>query len=101
MVQLNPRALRYCFTLADFADLIDGLDVAQVGPGEPGATRVARIAAAAAARRGLVVPRAAEQSDILDPVNQGPAQFARMASDIERALRPGVRALELPIGHRP
>ncbi|MDN5790607.1 MAG: hypothetical protein L0H25_07055, partial [Micrococcales bacterium] len=77
-----------------------GLDVAEVGPMEPGATRVARIAAAAAARRGLVVPRSAAQSDIIDPVNQGPAQFARMANAVERVLPPIARALRQPIERR-
>lgn len=101
VVQLNPKALRYCFTLGDFADLVDGLGLDEVGEGEAGATPVARVAAAAAARRGLVAPRTAAESDIVDPVNQGPAQFARMADDIERALPSVVRALELPIGHRP
>lgn len=100
VVQLHPKALRYCFTLGDFADLLDGLDVEQVGPDWPGQTQVARIAAAAAARRGLVPPRPAAQSDILDPVHQGPAQFARMAQLIDRALTPVVQALSQPSEHR-
>lgn len=101
VVQLNPKALRYCFTIGDFADLVDGLDLDEVTAGEAGAPPVAQVAAAAAARRGLVAPRTAVESDILDPVNQGPAQFARMADDIERLLPSVVRALEMPIRHRP
>lgn len=91
VVQLSPRALRYCFTLGDFADLVDSLQLEDAVPAESGTTRVARIAAAAAARRGSVAPRTAEQSDIPDPFHQGPAQFARMAGDIERVLSPVVR----------
>ena len=47
-----------------------------------------------------VAEKIPEQSDILDPFTQGPSQFARMASDIERVLPPVARALGQTIGHR-
>ena len=93
VVQLHPKALRYCFTWADFADLVDGLDAAGIGRPGPDQTWVAHVAAVAAARRGTIPPRSKEESDILDPYGRGPEKFYLMAEQIEKSLAPIVAVL--------
>ena len=93
VVQLHPKALRYCFTWADFADLVDGLDAAGLGRPGPDQTWVAHVAAVAAARRGTIPPRSKEEADILDPYGRGPEKFYLMAEQIEKSLAPIVAVL--------
>ncbi|MDN5797010.1 MAG: low molecular weight phosphatase family protein [Intrasporangium sp.] len=97
VAQLHAKALRYCFTWADFADLVDGLDPDGLGRPAPGQTWVSHVASLAAARRGTVPPRSKEQSDILDPYRLGSEEFSRMARQIEEDLPPIVAALSPPL----
>ena len=93
VVQLHPKALRYCFTWTDFADLVHGLEPAGYGRPGPDQTWVSHVAAVAAARRGTIPPRPREESDILDPYGRAPEEFYLMAEQIEEGLAPIVAVL--------
>ncbi|MFQ6171913.1 low molecular weight phosphatase family protein [Oryzobacter sp. R7] len=83
--RLAPAALRRTLTLTDLADLLDGVSAQEVvDAGVPGSW-VRQVAAVAVSRRGLVAARQ-EAVDITDPIGQGPAVFARMATEVEAAL---------------
>jgi protein-tyrosine phosphatase len=86
-VRVNPKVLRRTFTLGAFADLVRDADLASASSDtdadQPWARRLAEIALR---RRGLFRARPAEEADIPDPYQRGPAAYAIMASEIERAL---------------
>ena len=86
-VRVNPKVLRRTFTLGEFADLVRDADLASpasdIDADQPWARRLAEIALR---RRGLFRARPAEEADIPDPYQRGPAAYAIMASEIERAL---------------
>lgn len=104
---MHPPALRYVFTVGDFADLVRDLPEGEVlHEAEPGRSAgpddwfgegsayvdghepswVARVASAAARRRGLTLPRPAAIVDLTDPYRRGDAEFVRMAAQVEQAL---------------
>ena len=96
VVQYYPKALAYTFTWGDFVDLIDGLDAADFGEAAPGESWVAHVATVAASRRGVVLPRPVEETDIPDPYRQDAKAFARMADSVEAGLPSIVAALTAP-----
>lgn len=93
VVQYFPKALAYTFTWGDFADLVAGLDTRRLAESSVGLSWVSRVAAEAAARRGVVLPRAKSQTDILDPYRQDSVAFTRMARRVEVGLSDIVAAL--------
>lgn len=96
VVQYYPKALAYTFTWGDFVDLIDGLDAADLGEAVPGESWVSHVAALAASRRGVVLPRPIEETDIPDPYRQDTKAFATMADSVEAGLPSIVAALTPP-----
>jgi protein-tyrosine phosphatase len=88
-VRLHPRALRYAFTLTEFARLIDRP--------EPDATDAALtpggLVAAAARRRGGSQPVAAELDDIEDPIGLPQEVYDEVGARIAEAAEVLVRAL--------
>ena len=95
VVQLQPRALRYTFALADFHDL-----AAEMPPGTGSSplatdddTLVTRIVDGAASRRGRLHPRRGEDADIVDPYRQSAAVFDQMARQVTALLPPVIATM--------
>ncbi|GAA4174845.1 low molecular weight phosphatase family protein [Gryllotalpicola koreensis] len=88
-VQLHPRALRYAFTLREFARLLGDPEVAATAPGlTPG-----ELVAAVAAHRGGAQPVAAEADDIRDPIGLPQAVYDEVGAEIAAAAEVAARAL--------
>jgi protein-tyrosine phosphatase len=95
----HPKALRYTFTLLDFADLVSDLPPETLaGASGPADARnhVRHVIAAAAARRGLRPPLAEEQADVADPFRLAEPAFARMSRQVLPAVRAVAAALARP-----
>lgn len=93
VVTLDPRALRCCFTVREFAALLDSADGDGVGHAESSREYVRRLAAAAAARRGFVVPLSDSEADIVDPYRRPDEVYDTMQAQILEAMPPIVAAL--------
>jgi protein-tyrosine phosphatase len=89
-VRLQPKALRYTFTLGDFSDLVRDVRLGFPADGESWVSYVARQAYAA---RGNVPPRDREDSDIVDPYRRPEYVYDQMVSQIEREIGPVIDAL--------
>lgn len=96
VVQYYPKALAYTFTWGDFVDLVASLEPEALGETAPGRSWVSHVAATAAQRRGVVLPRPVQETDIPDPYRRGRAAFARMADSVEFGLPSIVAALTPP-----
>lgn len=95
VVQLYPRALRYCFTWTDFADLVRGIGPAEFGLLGSDRTWAAHVSEVAAARRGTIPARSELKADIVDPYRRGTKRFSVMARQIDEGL-PSIVATLIP-----
>ena len=93
--RLHPAALNRVQTLRDLADLLEGVTPGDVVSLGARGDWVRQVVAAAAARRPLV-PARQETVDITDPIGASPDVFARMAMEVEAALKPVVAVLRGP-----
>jgi protein-tyrosine phosphatase len=85
VAQMHPKALRYAFTLREFADLVSDLprDVYQADdPGE----HVRALVLAAAGQRGMRPPLSDEDADIVDPYRREAVVFDTMSTQVMSAL---------------
>jgi len=95
IAELAPRAIRYTFTIREFARLISGvtdldLDEAAGLPADDIAGRFATLIDVAASQRGIVSPSAsADDDDVVDPYRQSDDTYAESA----RQLVPAVDAV--------
>ncbi|GAA4166194.1 hypothetical protein GCM10022286_30470 [Gryllotalpicola daejeonensis] len=89
-VELHPRALRYSFTLREFARLVGDL-----GPAESGARTPAELIGELAALRGGSSPAAAEDDDIRDPIGLPQEIYDEVGGEIADAARVAAEALLL------
>ena len=92
VAQLHPKALRYTFTLRDFADLVPDI------PRESYAAQDARVhvrglVEQAVERRGMRPPLSEEEADVVDPYRRDESAFAQMSAQIMAALPPVTSAL--------
>ncbi|MBO1755777.1 hypothetical protein [Allobranchiibius sp. CTAmp26] len=118
VVRTAPRGLRYVFAIDDFSDLVadapgavaptgavattddsllsgdstlsGGPPLSGLSSGSGGA--IGRLLALASSRRADVAARTGDDSGIEDPFQQGPAAYARMASQVSQVLPPIVAA---------
>jgi len=91
---LHPRALRYLFTLRDFADLAAHLDTAGLDPAPPQSqARLQSVVRAVAARRGLEPPLEETEADLVDPYRREDELFERMAGQVLEAAPAVIAAL--------
>ena len=93
--RLHPAALNRVQTLRDLADLLEGVTPGDVVSLGGRGDWVRQVVAAAVARRALV-PARQETVDITDPIGASPDVFARMATEVEAALKPVVGVLRGP-----
>lgn len=93
VVKTHPRALRYTFTVGDFADLAEHLPAEDLPSTDDGAQWVREITAALAAQRGLRPPREATEVDIVDPYLRSDATYQRMTDQVGALLPHLTRAL--------
>lgn len=93
VVKVYPRALRYTFTVGDFADLAEHLPAGDLPDTEDGAQWVREITATLAARRGLRPPRDAAEVDLADPYLRPEATYQRMTDQVSTLLPRVTRAL--------
>ncbi len=90
---LHPKALRYIFTLLDFAELAGRLDRDGLGDAPVGTQAwLQSVVRVVAARRGLEPPLEAAQADVVDPYRRADELFVQMADQISRAV-PAVAAV--------
>lgn len=99
VVQLQPKALKYTFAVADFSDLVDGINEVPAasggffGPADD--SYVARLVDYVGTRRTMTHPLDEDTADIPDPYRRGPEAFDLMVQRTD-ALLPGiVRVLKL------
>ena len=92
VASLQPRALRYGFTLGDFSDLAVGVNI-DTRPVHTAGSWVSHVARVVADRRGVVPPRSAKEVDIVDPYGRGDRAFSAMAQQVLAALPPVLRLL--------
>lgn len=92
VASLHPKALRYTFTLRDFAGLADQVpaEAAHAALAESG---LPGLVAAVAGRRGLTPPLTEEQADIVDPFRRADEVFDRMSEQVLSTLPQVVRVL--------
>jgi protein-tyrosine phosphatase len=85
---LHPRALRYVFTLRDFADLASAhLDLGELEAAPPQSrARLQSVVRAVAARRGVEPPLEASHADVVDPFRREDELFVRMARQVTDAM---------------
>ena len=94
VASLQPRALRYGFTLRDFSDLAVGLDIDFGTRGDhPTESWVGHVTRVVADRRGVVAPRNAVEMDIVDPYRREDRVAGAMARQVLAALPPVLRLL--------
>jgi protein-tyrosine phosphatase len=95
IAELAPRAIRYTFTIREFARLIGGvtdldLDDAAGLPAEDIAGRFATLVDVAGSQRGIVAPAlSADDDDVVDPYRRSDDTYAESA----RQLVPAVDAV--------
>ena len=93
---LHPKALRYTFTLLDFADLAQSLEVGAVAAAAPQTqARLAEVVRSVAARRGLNPPLDPVRADIVDPFRRQDEVFVQMAQQVTAAMPAVATALAL------
>lgn len=97
VVRVQPKALRFCFSLGDFSHLAQHIAPSQPEPGESWVAHVTRLVATV---RGSVPARSADESDIIDPYRRGDHFYDQMVSQIEREIGPVIDVL-VPRPHRP
>jgi protein-tyrosine phosphatase len=85
VAQAHPKALRYAFTLREFADLVADLPREAYAAGEPRA-HVQALVQAAAARRGMRPPLSDDDADVVDPYLREDVVFDTMSAQIMSAL---------------
>jgi protein-tyrosine phosphatase len=84
---LHPRALRYTFTLLDFADLaahLDGVGLSDAQPRSP--AWLQDVVRSVASRRGLEPPLEPCRADVVDPFRREDDLFVQMADQISGAV---------------
>jgi protein-tyrosine phosphatase len=91
--QLHYPAVRYSFTLQEFADLVRDLEPGDIDTAE-GGSWVAKVATAAGQRRGYVATR--RRSDVDLPEAVSPGSVRGMTRRVEQALPAVVAALTPP-----
>ncbi|TFD16296.1 low molecular weight phosphatase family protein [Cryobacterium sp. TMT4-10] len=95
IVELMPRAIRYTFTIREFARLIaeltdDDLDGAAALPLDDVAGRLSTLIGLAASQRGAVAPLvSADDDDVVDPYRQSDEVYVESA----RQLVPAINAV--------
>ncbi|WP_104199823.1 low molecular weight phosphatase family protein [Cryobacterium sp. Y29] len=95
IAELSPRAIRYTFTLREFARLVHDLtdaDLSEVAsiPLDDTVARFASVVGLSASQRGMVLPpENPEDDDIVDPYRQSDNVYAESA----RQLVPAVTAV--------
>ncbi len=95
IAELEPRAIRYTFTIREFARLISGVTESDLGevallPIDDVARRLATIVDLAASQRGAVAPPvSADDNDVIDPYGQSDDVYAESA----RQLVPAIEAV--------
>ena len=85
VAQMHPRALRYAFTLREFADLVSDLPREAYAAADP-AEHVRALVQAAAGRRGMRPPLSDEDADIVDPYRRETVVFDTMSAPVMSAL---------------
>jgi len=82
---MHPRALRYAFTLREFADLVSDLPREAYAAADP-AEHMRALVQAAAGRRGMRPPLSDEDADIVDPYRRETVVFDTMSAQVMSAL---------------
>lgn len=90
VAQLHPKALRYAFTLREFADLVSDLPRESLESEDAG-EHVRTLVLAAASRRGMRPPLSDEDADVVDPYRRDDIVFDTMSAQVMSAL-PAVAA---------
>ena len=85
VAQMHPKALRYAFTLREFADLVSDVPRESYAADDP-RSHVQALVQAAAARRGMRPPLSDEDSDIVDPYLREDVVFDTMSTQVMSAL---------------
>jgi protein-tyrosine phosphatase len=85
VLQLEPRALRYTFTLRELARLAGHAQTEPHGTGTPG-QRLRALAASAAELRGLYPPQSRGADDVDDPYGESPEVFTATADQLRDAI---------------
>jgi protein-tyrosine phosphatase len=85
VAQMHPRALRYAFTLREFADLISDVPRDAYAADDAG-EHVRALVLAAAGRRGMRPPLSDENADIVDPYRREALVFDTMSAQVMSAL---------------
>ncbi len=93
VVKTYPKALRYTFTVGDFADLAEHLPAEDLPDTDDSAQWVREVTAALAAQRGLRPPREAAAVDIVDPYMRSAATYQLMSDQVAALLPHLSRAL--------
>jgi protein-tyrosine phosphatase len=84
---LHPRALRYTFTLLDFADLAAHLDGVGLSDAQPRSQAwLQDVVRSVASRRGLEPPLEPCRADVVDPFRREDDLFVQMADQISGAV---------------
>jgi protein-tyrosine phosphatase len=92
VAQLHPRALRYTFTLRDFADLVSDIP-RESYEAEQAREHIRGLVEQAVERRGLRPPLTEEDADVVDPYRRDESVFEQMTTQIMAALPPVTAAL--------
>lgn len=85
VAQMHPKALRYAFTLREFADLISDVP-REVYASDDAGEHVRALVLAAAGRRGMRPPLSDENADIVDPYRREALVFDTMSAQVMSAL---------------
>ena len=85
VAQMHPKALRYAFTLREFADLISDVPRDAYEADDAG-QQVRALVQAAASRRGMRPPLSDEDADIVDPYRREALVFDTMSAQVMSAL---------------
>ena len=85
VAQMHPKALRYAFTLREFADLISDVPRDAYEADDAG-EQVRALVQAAAGRRGMRPPLSDEDADIVDPYRREALVFDTMSAQVMSAL---------------
>jgi protein-tyrosine phosphatase len=87
VAMLHPRALRYTFTLLDFADLAAHLDGVGLSNAQPRSQAwLQDVVRSVASRRGLEPPLEPGRADVVDPYRREDDLFVQMADQITGAV---------------
>jgi protein-tyrosine phosphatase len=91
IVELVPRAIRYTFTIREFARLIgeltdDDLEEAAALPLDDVAGRFSTLVGLAASQRGSVAPLASTDDDVVDPYRRSDEVYVESAQQLVPAV---------------